>query len=131
MGKTPTCKIFQKDATRLTAEDFPKDLSAIVSETYLGNPISKLPPPEQRKMTFDNLSNLHYQWLSLVAKFAPKNIKLVNTIPAFNLGKDFEHFPNFKELVGELGFKIENPNHLLYFRQDQLVAREIVVLTRD
>lgn len=126
-------KVFQKDASLLASEDLPKNLDAIISETSLGSPISRLPSPNMRAKTFQDLSILHKNWLSNLKKIlTPKElrkIKIVITLPAFNLGKNsFEYFTNFRELAEELGFKILNKSRLVYSRSDQLIGREIIVL---
>lgn len=128
-----TAEIFQHDATKINKKDLPKEIDAIVTEGYLGLPASRIIPPEERIKRFDEISALHSSWLSnlknILSKESFKNLTIVLTLPAFALGHNkHDFFPNPKEFFEFLGYKIANKEILLYNREDQFVAREIIIL---
>jgi len=128
-----TAEVFQRDATKLTAKDLPEEINAIVTEGYLGLPASRIIPPEERTKRFDEISALHSSWLSnlknILSKESFKNLTIVLTLPAFALGHNkHDFFPNPKQFFEFLGYEIMNKETLLYNREDQFVAREIIIL---
>lgn len=110
-------------------------INLVVSETYLGQPFSAPPSPKKLEEVKGNvnhitsgfLRNLHSQLLS--------GTPLCLAIPAWRDTKGhITHLPLVRSL-SELGFKqVEfknsTPGDLLYYRDDQVVAREILVLVR-
>lgn len=121
-------RLFQKDVQELTKEDLPERIDAIVTEGYLGKPMLKTPRPEDQKATFEEISKLHMNWLSLIYPFTPKNYKVVLCLPAFKAGKQIIHLPNFDKLVNKIGYRVLQV--FTYDREDQVVARDIKVLEK-
>lgn len=124
-------EVFQKDVTTLKQADYPKNLDAIVAETYLGPSQSRVPPQEEQSKIFKNLAALHSVWLKTI----PKNTKVVLAIPAFRLASGkYNHFEAFFDLATDAGLKILNRSSsskpLIYDRDDQIVAREIVMMEK-
>jgi len=128
-----TAEVFQRDVAKLTTKDLPKGIDAIVTEGYLGLPANRIIPSEERTKRFDEIATLHGSWLSNLKNILPKetfkNLTIVLTLPAFALGNNkHDFFPNPKEFFGFLGYKILNKEVLVYDREDQFIAREIVIL---
>ncbi len=123
-----TCefRVFQRDARFLTREILPEPFDCIVTESYLGPPLSKTPGPEDAEKYFRELSNLHLNWLASAHPLLPENGKIVMCVPGYQRGNQIEFFPNIKEIVETAGYKIEQ--NYLYDREDQIVVREILVL---
>lgn len=121
--------IFKKDARFIIKKDLPHPPDAIITEGYLGMPVSKLPSPEDREKTFRELANLHLNWLRAVHPLLPPKGKIVTAVAAFKDGTRIQHLPKFQEIAATAGFKIlEN---FTYDRPDQIVARDIKVLEKS
>ncbi len=124
--------IFHKNAQEIAEKDLPATPDAIVTETHLGPPVSKLPKEENIEKTFAALSELHETWLTNIEPLVESDIKIVMCLPAFKKARNnYIHFPNFEAIAKKTGFKISNQEPLIYDRPDQVVAREIVVLQKS
>ena len=121
-------RIFKKDAQKLTAKDLPEKIDAIITEGYLGKPVSKLPPENQRKAAFNSIARLHKAWLTAAHTITPENCKVVLCTTVFKNNGRAEYFPEFDRLVHEAGYRIVAS--FLYDRPDQIVARDIKVLEK-
>lgn len=126
--ETPSFRFFKNDARFLTKNELPEKITAIVTEGYLGSALNKFPTEEEQEKIFRELSNLHLNWLKQVHVLTPKDIKIVMCLTAFKKTTSVTHFPRFKEITNMTGWKIENT--YLYDREDQIVVRDIVILTK-
>jgi len=118
-------EVFQRKASELSEKDLPKEVDTIVTEGYLGLPASRVIQPEERQKRFDEIAALHSGWL----KNFSRPLTIILALPAFALGNNkHDFFPNPKEFFARLGYKVLNKETLLYDRDDQFVAREIVIL---
>lgn len=116
-------KIFQKDAKDLPSTP----VDSIISETHLGPSLSKPPSKELANTIFQELTTLHESWLPKAAKLIPENGKIVICLPSFRISKDrYESFPNLEKILKSSSLK--KLSSFTYDREDQVVAREIVVL---
>ena len=123
--------IFHKDAQEIKEKDLPGPPDAIVTETHLGPPVSTLPKEENLQKTFDNLSELHENWLTNIAPLIESGTKIIMCLPAFKKSRnEYVKFPNFAQIAKKAGFKILNQEPLIYERPDQVVVREIVILQK-
>lgn len=126
-------RVFTKDARFLTKEDLPEKVEAIITEGYLGEPVSRLPALEIRQKVFRELANLHLNWLTAIHRITPKNCKVVMCVAGFRKNNDkyhpeYEFLPRFNELVEETGYRVVSS--YIYDRPDQIVVREIKVLEK-
>lgn len=121
-------KLFTKDARLITTNDIPDNVDAVVTEGYLGPPQTTLPDEEKREKIFRELENLHLNWLCAMHKLTPKNCIVVMCVTAFNNNGKIIHMPHLENVVKTAGYKLKNS--FVYNRQDQIVAREIVVLEK-
>ena len=110
-------------------------IDAVVAETYLGQPFSA--PPSSSKLTEvrGNCNHIISSFLKNLSKQVKKGTPVVIAVPAWkdNYGQ-FTHLPLVSN-VEKLGFtRVElstvTDDQLLYFRPDQVVAREILVLEK-
>ncbi|MCK9186431.1 hypothetical protein M0P48_03260 [Candidatus Gracilibacteria bacterium] len=128
LEKPPTFRTFKNDARFLAKTDLPEKITAIVTEGYLGPALTKFPTEEEQEKTFRELANLHLNWLKQVHTLTPKDVRIVTCLTAFKKSTSIIHFPRFKELANLAGYKIENTYS--YDREDQIVVRDIVILTK-
>ena len=135
----PAGKMLDLEAVDATKVQLPDNIDAVVSEMYLGEPLH-LPPNHQKlaelksenqKLLLDTLKNLANQLNA--------NAAVVLAIPAWREGRTYTSVlddPNTLEQIRNMGYnlpKFKNLKHsdLLYFREDQVVARRLLVLRRD
>ncbi len=110
-------------------------INTVVSEAYLGQPFSAPPRPEKLTEVRGNCNHIISSFLRNIAPQLKKGTPLCLAIPAWR-GKDgaFTHLP----LIGNLGtlgyervvLKNTKNDELLYYRETQVVARELLVLIK-
>lgn len=107
----------------------------VVGETYLGQPFSAPPSPEKLKEVVKNCNYIIGEFLKNLSKQAKPGTQICIAVPAWrdNSG-NFTHLPLTKNL-SKLGyqkytFKNIKSTNLLYYRNDQVVARELLVISR-
>lgn len=126
-------KLHQGDATKTKWQ---QPIDYVACETYLGQPFSA--PPSSVKL--EEVKQVCNQIITDFLKNLFSQIKPGTTIciavPAWR-DKDghFTHLPLIAT-VARLGYKPHeyrnvSQNEMLYYREDQIVARELLVLTRD
>lgn len=109
-----------------------KPVHLVAAETYLGEPISQMPGPEKLARLIDGTDGLHYKMLANLHAQLPKGTRLCLAVPAWRTQKGFKHLPTLDQLA-KLGytrmvFEHAKNDDLIYAREDQMVARELVVL---
>lgn len=128
------------DATKVLIHD---DVTAIGCETYLGRPFSHQPDSTTLQGVMQDVNLIHKRFLQNVASQTKAGFRLCIAVPAWRVGNDFKHL-KVLDNIEELGYnRIEfvharqeksandrNDNSLIYHRDGQIVARELVVLIR-
>lgn len=111
-------------------------IAAVVAETYLGQPFSAPPSPAKLTEVRGNCNHIIGSFLKNLSAQLKKGTPVVLAVPAWK-GKDgqFTHLPLVQK-VGEYGFtridlKSTDATKLLYFRPDQVVARELLILVKQ
>lgn len=123
-------KLAQGDATNYEWTDF----DTIACETYLGRPFSALPAVEILREVMNDVDKIHKKFLQNVARQTKPGFQLCIAVPAWKTPHGFTHLKTLDNL-GELGYTRAVFTHvdskdLIYHRPEQIVARELVVLTR-
>lgn len=110
-------------------------LDAIATETYLGQPFSAPPSPAKLTEVRGNCNHIISEFLKNIAPQLDDGTPLCVAVPAWrDTTGNFTHLPLVKNL-GKLGYKQIALQHvtaeqLLYYREDQVVARELLLLTK-
>lgn len=109
-----------------------QQINLVAAETYLGEPISQMPDPAKLARLVDGTDSLHYKMLANLHKQLPRGTRLCLAVPAWRTKNGFKHLPTLDQL-GKLGytrmvFEHAKNDDLIYAREDQMVARELVVL---
>lgn len=110
-------------------------VDAVVAETYLGQPFSAPPSPTKLAEVRKNCDYIISTFLKNLADQVAPGTPVCIAIPAWRSGNgDFTHLP-LVETVETLGFKqvqLKNarPHDLLYYRDGQIVARELLILVK-
>jgi tRNA G10 N-methylase Trm11 len=111
-------------------------IDAVVAETYLGQPFSAPPSPAKLDEVRKNCNHIITEFLKNMGPQIAAGTPVCIAIPAWR-AKDgsFTHLP-FIATIAQLGFKPHefhsvSQNDLLYYREDQIVARELLVLVKS
>ncbi len=109
-------------------------INTVACETYLGTPLRELPPPSQLHKIITECDQLHRAFLDNIGNQLHSGTRLCVAIPAWKTKTGFNHLPVIDEL-GALGynrvdFKHVKQRDLIYHRENQIVARELLVLRR-
>lgn len=110
-------------------------IDAVVTETYLGQPFSA--PPSNSKLTEvrGNCNRIISSFLKNIGTQIEPGTPLCVAVPAWrDANGDFVHLP-LTDAINELGYeRVEittvRQDQLLYYREDQIVARELLVLVK-
>lgn len=130
-----TIQIESGDATKhhwaLSPE--PSALS-VASEIYLGKPLSRIPEPLLLQKLMAECDRIFAGFLSNIGKQLSKNARLCLAVPAWRTKNGFKHLPTLDKLQDlgytRLSFVHTSVKELLYYREDQYVARELIVLSK-
>lgn len=110
-------------------------IDAVVAETYLGQPFSAPPSPAKLDEVRRNCNHILTEFLKNLSSQIDNGTPLCLAIPAWRDKEGhFTHLP-LVGTIAQLGFKPHefhnvSQNDLLYYREDQIVARELLVLTK-
>lgn len=108
---------------------------AVASETYLGQPFSAPPSESKLKEVRGNCNHIIGGFLANLSKQLQPGTTVALAVPAWrNKEGIFSHLPLTSKLQ-EFGFqrvplKTVETDHLLYARDNQVVAREILILVK-
>ena len=121
-----------QDATSFENHD---TISAVASETYLGKPFTETPGHEVLEQTLSDVNNILKKFLRKMVDILPANTRLCLAVPAWQIQPNvFRHLPLIDSLeeigYNRVSFEHVRDNNLLYYREDQIVARELLVLRR-
>ena len=110
-------------------------INGVAGETYLGRAFTDKPSTEVLAQTVSEVNLILKKFLkNLYSQLAP-GTPLCLAVPAWQTAPDtFKHLPLIDDLA-ELGYNRTRFEHvrdgqLLYYREDQTVARELLVITR-
>lgn len=122
--------IQQGDAT-IHTWNYANELNAVICETYLGQPFNSTPNPTKLEQVKGNCNNIISNFLKNIHSQINQKTALCIAIPAW---RDTEintihRLPLIKR-IDKLGYNLHNKKPLLYFRENQIVARDILILTK-
>ena len=119
-------EISQADATNNQWSNA-QQISAVVCETYLGQPFSAPPSPAKLKEVTGNCNHIISGFLKNIHPQLTPGTRLCIAVPAWR-SKDgsLTHLPLTRD-PSRLGFDLVRPP-MIYSRPDQVVARELLVL---
>lgn len=106
----------------------------VVCETYLGQPLSGLPKPEKLQEIMTDCNTIIGKFLRNLRHQLQSGQRLCIAVPAWRVGQQFKHLPLLDRLE-EMGYNRIRFTHaagaqdLIYHREDQIVARELLILS--
>lgn len=122
------------DATTYAWAEAPH-LDAVVAETYLGQPFSAPPSPAKLAEVRKNCNHIITEFLKNIGDQIVPGTPLCLAIPAWKaVDGSFTHLPLI-DTIAQLGYKPHEFHNvaardLMYYRDDQIVARELLILTK-
>jgi tRNA G10 N-methylase Trm11 len=109
--------------------------SVVASETYLGRPLSSWPTPATLHEIIGTCNVIIEKFLRNLAEQIPGGTRLCLAVPAWRSPNGrLHHLPllDHLEKIGynRISFEHARDTELIYSRPEQLVARELLVITR-
>jgi tRNA G10 N-methylase Trm11 len=110
-----------------------KGFDRVVSETYLGPLFTRMPDPRRLHDAIRECDELVGEFLTNLRPQLDRRSRCCIAVPAWNTPQGRVSLPVVR-MLGELGylrveFRHVGPEELVYSRPDQLVGRELLVLT--
>jgi tRNA G10 N-methylase Trm11 len=111
------------------------DVDFVACESYLGRPFTSRPSPEILNQTVSECNLIIKKFLKNIHGQLALGTRLCVAVPAWQTGKNqFKHLPLVDQIT-DLGYnRVEfervGNERMLYYRDDQIVARELLVLIR-
>lgn len=116
----------------------------VASETYLGRPFTSLPSPEVLGQTVSECNLIIKKFLKNIGTQIDTGTRLALAVPAWQVRSgQFKHLPllagpsgsnlDSLEEIGynRISFEHVRSEELLYYREGQVVARELLILTKQ
>ncbi len=111
------------------------NFDVVAAETFLGKPLTSLPPREILDKIMDECDQIHNKFLSNIATQLKPGSRLCLAVPAWRTKNGFLHLKTLDRLAylgyTRMSFVHTSDSELVYHRPDQTVARELVVLTKN
>ncbi len=131
-GKETTPQLEAGDAT---THQWAHPFSVVASETYLGRPLSGWPAADKLHEIIGTCNVIIEKFLKNLAAQTKPGQRLCLAVPAWRGPNDRVHRLSLLDHLEEIGYNRQRFEHvrdadLVYFRPEQLVARELLVITR-
>ncbi len=122
------------DATSATWQKFPQ-IDFVASETYLGRPFTSKPDKEILNQTVSDTNLIIKKFLDNIYPKIKSGTRLALAVPAWQIQPNkFRHLPLIDSLsdlgYNRVSFEHAGDDQLIYYRPDQTVARQLIVITR-
>jgi SAM-dependent methyltransferase len=106
----------------------------VASETYLGRPFTERPSAEVLAQTVSEVNLILKKFLRNIHGQLAPGTRLCLAVPAWQITSgQFKHLPLVDQLndlgYNRLSFEHIRDEDLLYYREDQIVARQLLILT--
>lgn len=118
-----------------TTHQWTHKISAVACEGYLGRPLSSWPNPEKLQEIMGTCNVITQNFMRNLAGQIPSGTRLCLAIPAWQAPNGhIHHLPTLDQLevlgYNRVSFSWASEQEMVYRRPDQLVARELLVITR-
>lgn len=120
------------DATNFT---WTHPFTAVACETYLGHPLANWPRPEKLHQIIGTCNVIIEKFVRNIGAQMPTGTRLCLAVPAWiNPNGKIHHLPMLDDLekmgYNRVSFMHSREEDMIYHRSDQIVARELLVITR-
>jgi tRNA (guanine10-N2)-dimethyltransferase len=126
---------FELEQGDATTHAWRPPIDAVVSETYLGQPFSTVPSEVKMREVELNCRSIIKKFLRNLAPQISAGTPVVIAVPAWKTANDDFFRLKILDELDSLGYNLQrfknlSQSDLLYYREDQIVARELLVLRR-
>jgi tRNA G10 N-methylase Trm11 len=125
---------FNLGVANATSHQWSKDITHIICEGYLGTPLSREPSAQKLQEIIKECNDVSEGFLKNLAPQLSKEQKLVIALPCWFVGGEVIKLPVVENLSA-LGYNLlkskKNQNDLVYHREDQIVGRDIYILSKS
>lgn len=127
---------YKLDTADATAHDWSQPVDFVASETYLGRPFTRQPDPETLSRTIGDCNLIIKKFLKNIHGQIKPGTRLCLAVPAWQTrANQFKRLPLIDQ-IDDLGYNRVSFEHigddqLIYYRPDQIVARQLIVITRN
>jgi hypothetical protein len=130
-----TSDSFTLETGDATEHAWTRPFTVVASETYLGRPLSSWPSTEKLQEIKGTCNVIIQKFMSNLASQIPSGTRLCLAIPAWQAPDGRIHHLSTLDQLDFLGynrvsFSWASEQEMVYRRPDQLVARELLVITR-
>jgi len=126
-----TYNLMQGDATSFR---WTEPFDVVATETYLGRPFTTPPDDKTLSATVNDCNVIIKKFLGNLANQTKSDTRLCLAVPAWHVNDNFIHLPLLDSLTDmgytRLSFVHADNKDLIYYREGQIVARELIVLIR-
>lgn len=127
-----SCRLEVGDATN---HQWKTPIDYVASETYLGRPFTDKPSGEILSQTAADCNLIIKKFLRNIQPQLEAGTRLCLAIPAWQTApKEFKHLPLIDQIedlgYNRVSFEHVSDEELIYFREDQIVARQLIIITR-
>ena len=130
--KYPENNFFELSQGDATSFQWEQPIDAVVCEGYLGKPFSRMPTEIELKEQKQECGAIVLGFLKNLAGQIKKGTPVVIAVPAW-LRENGKHLRlGILDKIEELGYNVDNKTRkgLLYYREKQIVARDILILRK-
>ena len=136
--QAPKCAKIENNSFTVAVGDATKhqwqgEIDAVVCEGYLGKPMSVAPAEIKLKTEKMECSTIILGFLKNLAKQIKSSTPVIMAIPAWLRPNGSYESMNLLDEIAKLGYNVKNTHgksNLLYHREGQIVAREIIILRK-
>ncbi len=116
-----------------TSHQWSGEIGAVASETYLGRPLGSVPTPAKLEEIVQDVNTILRKFLKSLSGQIKPGTPICLAVPAWRTGKTtFKHLPVIDRLT-DMGYNVTKFEHvsnkdLIYYRENQIVARQLIVI---
>jgi tRNA (guanine10-N2)-dimethyltransferase len=134
-GQAPNLDNPPLEIADATSHVWEKPFNMVACETYLGQPFSMLPPADKLEQVRATCNTIVEKFLMNIGEQIQPGSRLCLAVPAWQQKPgQFVRLPLLDHLAklgyNRVSFEYARTEDLIYSRDDQIVARELLVLTR-
>ncbi len=108
--------------------------STVASEVFLGRPLSSLPPEDKLREVISDANTITKKFLLNLSLQLRAGQRLALAVPVWRTKKSFKQLPVIDQLTdmgyNRIDFVHVKSDDLFYFREEQIVARRLLVLEK-
>jgi tRNA G10 N-methylase Trm11 len=118
-----------------TTHKWTHPVASVACEAYLGHPLTNFPRPDKLQQIIGTCNVIIEKFMRNIGEQIPAGTRLCLAVPAWksDTGKIY-HLPLLDHLekmgYNRVSLRHVSPQDLVYYRPDQIVARELLVITR-